>query len=72
MPKDLLVETDLFVSRFSKQGDLVYLEPKLTQGEVKGFWAKLFVTNIKKEQKIVPKEDKKSWFGKKTPDGEGE
>tara|TARA_Y100001951_G_scaffold100793_1_gene104747 strand:+ start:801 stop:1007 length:207 start_codon:yes stop_codon:yes gene_type:complete len=41
MPKDLLVETDLFVSRFSKQGDLVYLEPKLTQGEVKGFWAKL-------------------------------
>jgi len=33
----------------------------------KGFWAKLFVTNIKKEQKIVPKEDKKGWFAKKTP-----
>lgn len=33
----------------------------------KGFWAKLFVTNIKKEQKIVPKEEKKGWFSKKQP-----
>jgi len=33
----------------------------------KGFWPKLFVTQIKKEQKIVPKEEKKGWFSKKTP-----
>ena len=38
----------------------------------KGFWPKLFVTQIKKEQKIVPKEDKKGWFSKKTPEGEVE
>lgn len=38
----------------------------------KGFWAKLFVTNIKKEQKVVPKEDKKGWFSKKTPNEEAE
>ena len=38
----------------------------------KGFWAKLFVTQIKKEQKIEPKEVKKGWFSKKTPEGEVE
>lgn len=32
----------------------------------KGFWPKLFVTQIKKEHKIEPKEDKKGWFSKKT------
>lgn len=36
----------------------------------KGFWPKLFVTQIKKEQKIVPKEEKKGWFGKKSPEGD--
>ena len=36
----------------------------------KGFWAKLFVTNIKREQKEAPKEQKKGWFSKKTPEGE--
>jgi len=36
----------------------------------KGFWSKLFVTQIKKEQKEVPKEQKKGWFSKKTPEGE--
>lgn len=38
----------------------------------KGFWPKLFVTQIKKEQKVVPKEEKKGWFAKKTPEGEEE
>ena len=30
----------------------------------KGFWAQLFVTSIKKEQKSKPTEAKKGWFGK--------
>ena len=38
----------------------------------KGFWPKLFVTQIKKEQKVTQKETKKGWFGKKTPDEDTE
>lgn len=39
----------------------------------KGFWPKLFVTQIKREQKEIPKVEKKSWFSsKKTPEGEEE
>lgn len=38
----------------------------------KGFWPKLFVTQIKKEQKVIPKETKKGWFGKKSPDEDTE
>ena len=37
----------------------------------KGFWAQLFVTSIKKEQKDKPKEVKKKWFSKdKSEEGE--
>ena len=55
----------------------IYLEAKSniitsTSMSKKGFWPKLFVTQIKKEQKVVPKEVKKGWFSKKTPEGEDE
>jgi len=37
----------------------------------KGFWSKLFVTNIKKEQKVKEKSpEKKRWFSKKTEEVE--
>lgn len=38
----------------------------------KGFWSKLFVTQIKKEQKVTPKEPKKGWFGAKKEEEGGE
>ena len=37
----------------------------------KGFWAQLFVTQIKKEKKDKPTQIKKGWFSKKTEE-EGE
>lgn len=35
----------------------------------KGFWPQLFVTQIKKEQKIVHKQPKKSFWDRKQPEG---
>ena len=34
----------------------------------KGFWPQLFVTQIKKEHKVTPKETKTGWFNKKPPE----
>lgn len=53
-----------------------YLETKAenifaTGMSKKGFFAQLIVTQIKKEQKIVPKtKEKKGWFSKKTEEPE--
>jgi hypothetical protein len=55
-----------------KVADYLYARSEIltsTSMSKKGFWPKLFVTQIKKEQKIVPKEEKKGWFNKKTQEG---
>lgn len=52
---------DLVADYLSDKADVL----TSTSMSKKGFWSKLFVTQIKHEKKETPKEAKKSWLGKK-------